>query len=479
MIKKITIFASLLLSSSSFSQTLVGSISLDLKKGTNVFQIVNEKTKQTTLFLSDNKIVKAIQLNDKMQVLDSMTAQRPNSKYSKMIGACGDKLNPMLFWSSSNDKEILTQKFKISEHITSEQKYDLTFKGEKVIQEFSLNDNFYIISVIKNTNTLKFYVFNEKEKIEKIIDLNSYNFLDSDIKKTTFYNVLLENFYGRQESYSIEKITSESPISLALSYKKRKVYLENNKLTFTFDNNSLYTQLIIVDLESFIATEKMIKKPDLIVDVSLGVNLLESNSFLFEDKLFQIKSSPDLIKFSIKDLDNKILNENTIYREKPISFGNSEIFLENGSSKNKKNIENSKFIRKVNNQSPAISCYKQDDNILVTIGSVSPVQQQMSSGMMAGAMFGVAGVLLASALSSPTMENFNAYANREVTYVNCLFDQTGKHVVGSVRPLAFEKIRIFLENNPTVSSQTIFKLDNDYYLGSFLKKEYSIRKFVN
>ncbi|WP_310555197.1 hypothetical protein [Flavobacterium sp.] len=478
MIKKITIFA-LLLSFSSFSQELVGSIPLELKKGTDVFQIVNETTKQTTFFLSDNKKVKAIRLNEKMQVVDTMSVPRPNSKYSKMIGTCGDKSNPMLFWASSNDKEILTQKFKFLEHKTSEQKYDLTFIGEKVVEEFSLNGNFYIISVIKNTNSLKFYVFNETEKTEKTIDLNGFNFLDSDIKRTTFYNVLLENFYGKQESGSIEKITSDSPISLALSYKKRKVYLENNKLTFTFDNNSLYTQLIMVDLKTFIVKEKMIKKPDLMKDPSAEVNELESNSFLHQDKLFQIKSSPNLIKFSIKDLDDKILYENTIHKEKPIDFSNSEVFLENGSSKNKKTIENSKFIRKVNNQSPAISCYKQDDTILVTIGSVSQVQQQMSNKMMVGAMFGVAGVLLASALSSPTMENFNAYANREVTYVNCLFNQTGEHITGSVKPLAFEKIRIYLENNPTVSSQTIFKLENDYYLGSFLKNEYSFRKFVN
>lgn len=481
MIKKIIVLAVLVLGFNSFSQELVSLIPLDLKRDRDVFQVVNEATKETTLFLSDKKRVKAIRLSEKMQVLDSMSAERPDTNYSNMIGTCGDKSNPMLFWASSNDKEIFTQKFNMSDHKVSEQKYLLDFKKEKVLQSFSLNENFYLVSVIKDTDILKFYIFNEKEKIEKTIDFNGYKFLDSDIKRTTFYKVLSETFYGRQESFSITKITSESPASLALSYKKRKVYLDNNKLTFSFDNNTLYTQLITVDLVSFLATEKMIKKPDLINEIPYELNEIESNSFLFDNKLFQIKSSPDLIKFSIKDLENNILNENTIYWGKSIDIQNSDIMLENGSSKNKRKIDSEIFIRKMNNQSPAISCYKQDENLLVTLGSVSQVQQQMSGGMMVGAMFGVAGVLIASALSSPTMDNFNSYSNREITYVNCLFDQTGKHIEGTVRPLAFEKMRVFLEEAKDLSSQTIFKVGNTYYLGFFEKKsvEYSIRKFVD
>jgi hypothetical protein len=271
MFKKITVISVLILSLNSFSQELVGLIPLDLKKDRDVFQVVNESTKETTLFLSDKKRVKAIRLSEKMQVLDSMSAERPDTNYSSMIGTCGDKSNPMLFWSSSNQKEIFTQKFNMSDHKVSEQKYLLDFKKEKVLQSFSLDENFYLVSVIKDTDILKFYIFNEKGKIEKTIDFNGYKFLDSDIKRTTFYKVLSETFYGTQDPYSIEKITSDSPISLALTRKKRKVYLDNinNKLTFTFDNNTLYTQLIIVDLVTFLASEKMIKKPDLITEIPL------------------------------------------------------------------------------------------------------------------------------------------------------------------------------------------------------------------
>jgi hypothetical protein len=55
MIKKITVISVLILSLNSFSQELVGLIPLDLKKDRDVFQVVNESTKETTLFLSDKK----------------------------------------------------------------------------------------------------------------------------------------------------------------------------------------------------------------------------------------------------------------------------------------------------------------------------------------------------------------------------------------------------------------------------------------
>jgi hypothetical protein len=96
----------------SFAQELVSSIPLDLKRSRDVFQIVNESNKNVTLFLSDKNSLNAIRLNDKMQIIDSLSAIRPEKKFASMVGYTTiDDNNSRIFWASSNRKEFFVQNF--------------------------------------------------------------------------------------------------------------------------------------------------------------------------------------------------------------------------------------------------------------------------------------------------------------------------------------------------------------------------------
>ncbi|MBC7641053.1 MAG: hypothetical protein H7174_01745 [Flavobacterium sp.] len=485
MTKKIILLAFLLASFKSISQEFVGSIPVTLKKDKEVFQVVNEFGKQVTMFFGDKKSVKAIKLSEKMQIIDSISSPRPNSDYSNIVGYFGDKSNPTTLRMMDNNKEMLAEKFDFATHKISTKQFALDFKGEKILKFFSTNNNFYLLSLLKNTSILKLYVFNENGKTDKSIDLTSFHFLNDEFKKTTFSDLMGKNIYNDRETYSLATIIADLPNTIATNCKKRKIYIDNKTIKITIDINSLYTQIIIIDLDTFLPSEKMIKKPEIILDSSENdggiVADINSNSCLFDNKLYQIKSTSNYVKFSIKDLDDNLLFENTLYSEKPIEIKNSDILIETGKSSNRKIILSNKFIRKINNQSPSISCSKNDENVCVTIGSISEPQQQMSGGMMVGAMFGLAGVLLASALSSPASASFNAYANREVTYVNCLFDNSGKHLSGNSKTLTFDKMRRFLEDNPDISIPTTFMLGDALYLGFSYndKNAYFIKKYPN
>ena len=80
MYKQSILLALLLYSIISFSQEIVNSTHVALKKGKSVFQIVNNSTKETTLFVSDKEKVKAIRLNSEMQIMDSLSTVRLNPK---------------------------------------------------------------------------------------------------------------------------------------------------------------------------------------------------------------------------------------------------------------------------------------------------------------------------------------------------------------------------------------------------------------
>ena len=107
MYKQCILLAMFLCSVISFSQEIVNSIPVALKKDKTVFQVVNDSTKETTVFVSDKEKVKAICLNKKMRIIDSLSTDRLNPKiYVGMIGYNGSKSNINLFWTSSNHKDI-------------------------------------------------------------------------------------------------------------------------------------------------------------------------------------------------------------------------------------------------------------------------------------------------------------------------------------------------------------------------------------
>ncbi|MET0945072.1 MAG: hypothetical protein ABWY22_06670, partial [Flavobacterium sp.] len=237
-----------------------------------------------------------------------------------------------------------------------------------------------------------------------------------------------------------------------------------------------YTQVITLNLGDYSATEKLLKKTIIQTEYRSDLN---SNSFYFDKKLYQIKTSSDRFYFNVKDLNDNLLKEYSANSVQPIEFKNSEINQENGSGGKKVLKNSSQFIKNLNNLNSGLSCYRLGKNTLITIGSVSEAGSSGSQAVLG--QFGLIGALISIAVSNPTMDSFNSYANRKVVKIEGLFDKEDNHVKGDIQPLAFDKIRTFFEKNTDISSQTLFKMANNYYVGYYNNKtkEYIIRKFTD
>ncbi|MEN2402005.1 hypothetical protein GKZ90_0019605 [Flavobacterium sp. MC2016-06] len=484
MIKK-ALFISLFLNSVfSFSQEIISSTAVDLKRDRDVFQVVNDDKKQVTLFVSDKVKVKAIQLNEKMQIVDSISAERPNTKnYSNMIGYNSSDNNTRLFWTSAGCENIFAQLFDFKEHKITTKEYSLVLKNEKILQKFSSDEKFYILTVLKNSNNFKLHIFDSQGNYkEQIIALEGFHFFQSNYVKSDLYGVFGQSLMPLEWPFTLTDVDAKNPASLTTSAAKRKCYFTKKQLIITIDLNVNFTQAIVIDLEKYTGTEKIVKSPPISNTSGSGFQLhLNSNSFLLDDKLYQIKTSSDTFYFTIKDLDGNIVQEYDANADKQIDFKNSEISLENGDFMGgKRTLENSsQFIRKINNLYLGVACYHIGENTLVTFGGITAVQQT-GTGQAVANQFGLLGSLIGSFVFNPTMNSFNSYANRKVVKTEGLFDKEGKHITGDLQPLAFDKIRTFFDDNNDVSSQTLFKTDA-YYLGYYdnKTKEYIIRKFAD
>jgi len=483
MAKKLLLASLFLTSLISFSQEIVNSTPIELKKNRGVFQTVNEEKKEVTVFVSDKIKVNAIHLNQKMEIGDSISTERPNTKvYKNMIGYNINNDNTRLFWSSDDYEDIFTQLYDFSSHKVLTQQYTLALKDQKFLQKFSENDNFYILTVVKKTNVLKLHIF-DKEGIykEKTLTLDDFHFYKQNFVKSNLYGVLEESFLPNEWSFSMHNMNVENPTSLNEATKKRKCYFNKKQIVITVDNNVNHTQVIILDLEKFTASEKIIKTHPIITVTESGYSIrINANSFFSDNKLYQIKSSANEFYFTIKDLDDNLIKEFTATPDAPIDFKNTDMVQQGNDfmGGGQKVLENSsQFIRKITNLHSGIACYRVGENTRITFGGISDTPQQ-PAGQSVMNQFGLIGALLGAVIFNPTMDSFNSYNSRKVVKVEGLFDKDGNHVKGELQPLAFDKIREFLDKNENTSSQIIFKIDS-YYLGYYdaKTKNYIIRKF--
>jgi hypothetical protein len=464
--KKIYAIVISLISVCSYSQEVVKSLDLGISKNAEVFQVVEKDRKQVSLFFSARINVLAVRLDENFNVIDSLKTKRPSrDEYDDIVGYSVSGNKYYAYWSSSNGKQMIAQGFDFDAKKTTSTTISIPLEKEKIIQKITVNNVFYIISIIKNTGVLNFYVLKDGVLERKSVDLSDKTF-ENKMDRTTNLWDIVSSTTDYQSSYSFQTIATETPPSLALSAYKHKVYVLDNKLLFTLDDNSRFTQTFTIDLSDFSTTTKVFAQP---VFKGGDIHSYESNSFLLDGKIIQMKNNSDLMKITVKDMEDHPIKEFLI-NDQEISFKNSDINQENGSPKSFRVLDkSSQLLRKIKGNNAAISLYENNGKIYMIVGGVSNIQQSSGGPMMYGGMGmagGFTGVMIGMALTSNySLNNLNSYKQRKVVYINCLFDKEFNHVPGEVKKTSFDNVRVFAETHDNLIAPVLFRMDSNLYYG--------------
>lgn len=490
MTKKAFLVVLLLNSFFSFSQEMVKEFDLKLEKKRDFFQVVNENKKEVILFLNDKEKVTSIRFDEKFNIKDSLSSTRPEKMYEEIIGYSQNENDYFVFWGSKDRKKINSQYFNFTTKETKTTSVSLELKKEKIIKELTINNVFYLITIVKNTSIIKFYISDNNGSLnEKTLDLSHLEFRNIYDKPADLYTVLTDE----SSEPSFQNIANDSPPSLALSAKTYKIYTYSpNEIIFTLDNTAKATQVLRINLQNYTSDLKFITQPKT-QRGEYGSLIFKSNSFLIDNKIIQLKTNAFVLFVTISDLyDNKI-KEYKVLHDQEIDFKNSDFFQESNGINNQKTIENTeKFLRKIHNY-PSISSYNLNGIYYTSIGSSVDKSHASGGGMgAAGIGMGAGGMVPVYYGGGYTVENLVSYKDKIVFYTNCLFDSNFNHVNGEIKNSAFDKVRIFLEENKdireTVSMFTtslykdliLFKFNNSLYLGNYNKtnKKYQIFSFT-
>ncbi|MES2544539.1 MAG: hypothetical protein V4548_06620 [Bacteroidota bacterium] len=463
----------------SFSQELVKNIRFKIPQKSDLFQIIEEDNKRVSLFFTNKIKTTSVRFDKDFNIIDSLSYIKPEKKFNEIVGYSISDNKYYTYWSASNNKEFVSQCFDFSKKVTLQKSYTLDSGKEQVIKKTTINNIFYLITITKNSNILNFYVFKDGNYSKRTVDMSERVFYDKENKDAKLWSIFntittMENYFG------LQTISNDSPASLTFSGSKRKCYDYNNNFIITLDNNNQFTQFISINLNDFSFNYQIFDQPKIIENVDASS---DSNSFVLEKNIVQMNLNSDNLVIVVKDFNNQDLKSYQAFDNKEIDFKNSEIYQENKSVKSVRVLDKSnQFLRKIYHLNPSLSCYSNNGVNYLTIGSVSSLENNNNGAMMVGGMFGLAGALIAVALTSNySMNNLNSYQGRKVVYINCMFDDNFNHINGDAKKLAFDKLRNFVEENKKLTSQTIFKFDSALLFGGFNKETnyYSFYKFVD
>lgn len=463
--KKIILFLFLSQCNLLFSQTILATYPLELKKSKEYKQIVNAENTSTHdvfVFASDKETVTILKYNSALFLTHQYSLPRPDLTYKLITGySFNAEGNPTLYWSSEDLKKVMAVQYDLNSKTTvAILNYDLPFHKESIVCQFQENNTFYILSEKDSEQKMVLYVFEDGKKEEKILDFTSFKFQNKNTELLTMNQIL--------EVCPIEKMETNQFNPLFKGTQKTKLYVLKNRLLLTFDHNFKETQTFDIDLTTFLIQEKRFLKPA--TKKQTGV----SNSFYHEKKMYQLTTNEDELLFEIKDYQSgESIKSNTVSKTDTISFKNSPLWIQMNGQRPRELKNTAKFLQRLLFLNVGLSVYKTPKAILITLGGTNDGQSNydLSTGINAA---------ISGNFTDVAYDLLN-YSGPTTVYFESVFDKKLEHSTQVQDPLAVDFISRFEEEHSEVSLPSIIRFKNYYILGYYdtYAKQYTMRKFTD
>lgn len=459
--KKLLFALFVLATFTSFGQTILASHPLELRKSRDNQQLLNAVNlkKDVFTFASDKEKLNVLKYSKFLFFQDSISVNRPDKEYEFMAGySFENNGNPCNYWASEDFRKLQSITFDFENRNTKVDNFQLAFTDESILNTFSENNFFYILTLPKNDDRLKIYAFRRGQVYEKSIDFSNYKFIDSKGKSLAFNQLIKEN--------GLEMIDTKAVNPLFQTVGKSKMFIEGNKMVLTFDS-TMQTQIFQVDLNSFSVSEQIIPQQML-------VNSGKSNSYFRQNKLYQIKVNDGELAVSAVDLaSGNVLKKYYADAKDEISFRNSPLLTQTGRQAGREMKTTKKFLQRLNSSEIGISVYQTPHELMLTVGGIRNVNSTGSIllGITAGA------AMVATGTGADVSDMFDAQ-DLQSTYFEALFDDKFEHQNLEQLPLAVDGISQFLAEN-NFSLQSVFPFEN-YFIVNYYdakKKELVMRRF--
>jgi hypothetical protein len=476
--KKIILTFVLLISSLVQSQEIINTLDI------NDFEIDDVRYFDTYNIKKDSSLVSIFLIkNDLFAYNYELTStafgkpfvyEKLKNKYGQIVGHAPHKNGHTLFLNSYNEKWFYLY-FNFNDQNVSLEQFDLRLKSEVILNSFSNDHSHYILTIKKNSSTLILHKLNTDGTQES----NYYDFSSIDFSEgLRSISNLYQFIKAGAGTFQTDIISQDYPMSMRSSNDKVKIYRKNGTLIITVDNSTNFTYILELNKEKEKTSYKIISKNSLNEESSFT----DSNSFLFENNLFIIKSSFKEINFSIVNLTNS--QKIGTYKTKDIFFNNVQLISKNKRNKNQQEIISRKeYLKEIVNSKPAIYVERSGDNYTASIGSLkgdSGEYRMECITVPTGLGFGAT---IRKIPKSNTFDNdFLDFSRIERVYSKMVLDPSFNHISEAREESGLlKRIRNYLNTNNYNGLEVLNIINREFYLSRINPdtKRLEIRVFKN
>ena len=462
--KKISIIILLLSNLFAKSQEIINTIDVsDLNaKKIELFNVFNSNDDKKVVHLLKHKRELHASLYDKrLNPIGEKIFLEKFKNYRESISGHSNNGNRFSIYLNDDHEKwaVLSLDFDTYEVLIKD--YDIKLRSQDFLNSFSVNDSHYIVTIKKHSSI----VF-----IHKLYPDGSYTSTEYDFSSVDFSGGLrsIGNLHklmnASSETFQTDLIRNDVPISLRSTNEKVKLYVNENSISMTIDNSRDYTYILHLDKynsdkKSTIITKDKMKERSSFED---------SNSFIYGNHIFSVKSTFEELKFSVTDLSNlKVVKTYSALKNDPINFKSTAILNQKSGNKNTKPINATEdFLEKITNSKPAISVYEQNNKLIVTIGASK--QDNSKEEALAVISTLVGGSLGAGAVYSSNANaidnNFLDYSRTKTTRFQTVLDKNFNQIQDiAIEENVFDKIKNYDLNNDIQGMKALYKLNDTFY----------------
>ena len=350
----------------SFSQDCLFEIEQTHNEREQVISIIDEENGNILICLNRKDEIVGHHFDGDFKKLWYFNSEKPEKFGKYYLGATTTVENIVIYFSNKNFSGISSVNLNLKMNTITKKIIDYQIKNERYLSSQIVNNKLYILSIVNSSSKLRLYEFNSGDQ------LNDYTFDFSEYKFTNGSNELRLSDLLELGNLPIRKFLDAIPTSIELINALNKIYFQQDKIFLSLDCYKDFTKLIIIDLESYKSSiEDYHYYPRSYNKKKSG----KSNSFISQDMIFQLRSSPDEIAITVKDLKSKeSLKEIFVKKEDSLFFQNNPAVYEYTSFPWDMEIEEFQFtqdiLRKVSQYNAGIAVLRLENMLEVTNGGL-------------------------------------------------------------------------------------------------------------
>lgn len=445
-------------------------------KISEIISFVDEDSGETALLNFHNDGISVKLFDEDFENTNSFNTQGLPYKYESLLGFHLNNQKLSVLIASLNRKSFAYAVFDFEKKTFSRKDLEFQLKREFHLATITRNQKIYLVTAYKKNSQMNIYEFDEHlgEPKKNVIDFPEKTFVDRFDRSVDFYDAL----YGRDRHEKLSEpviINRDIASSIEETRLPLKIYLTAEGFQLSIDSGIEHSIIVNVSLDKMqTKVQKFIyEKPE-----HRFAFRMKTNSFIYDNMLFQFSLNKDDAKLKVINLENEeVIKELVLDREEELDIANTPIVQLGGDFKDYRELETTnQFFRKTLNEADlGIGVIKRNKLYEITFGNLKELNTNEyiyvygGNTLLSGA---IAGGLAALA------NQFINYRNSKSVQFTGLFSQDFEHVEGEVQETIFDKISSFSKDF-SIHTETFFQVKDNYFYAYFDKKagSFSIYKF--